>query len=166
MASVNKVILLGNVGKDPDVRYLDNNVSVANFTLATTERGYTASNGTTIPDKTEWHNIVAWRGLADIAERFIRKGSQIYVEGKIRSRSWDDKEGNKRYITEIYADSIELLGNRKTQETGDGNTAAAKPQPAVAATNPAATSTSAPATAAPAQSQPISANADEDDLPF
>ena len=110
--AINKVILLGNVGKDPEVRYLDNGVSVANFTLATSERGYTAANGTQVPEKTEWHNIVAWRGLAQIAERFVRKGTQIYIEGKIRTRSYDDNTGNKRYITEIFADNIELLGRK------------------------------------------------------
>ena len=81
--SVNKVILIGNVGKDPDVRYLENNVCVANFTLATTERGYTTQSGIQIPDKTEWHNIVVWRGLAEIAEKYVRKGTQLYIEGKI-----------------------------------------------------------------------------------
>ena len=134
--AINKVILLGNVGKDPDIRYLDNGVSVANFTLATTERGYTAANGTQIPDKTEWHNIVAWRGLAQIAERYIRKGSQLYVEGKIRTRSYDDNTGNKRYVTEIYADNIELLGKRgdsnfepSADNRGAESFAAPKPKP-------------------------------------
>jgi len=121
--AINKVILLGNVGKDPEVRYLDNGVSVANFTLATSERGYTAANGTQVPEKTEWHNIVAWRGLAQIAERFVRKGSQIYIEGKIRTRSYDDNTGNKRYVTEIFADNIELLGRK----SDGGNFDAAAP---------------------------------------
>ena len=85
--SVNKVILIGNVGKDPDVRYLENNVCVANFTLATTERGYTTQSGIQIPDKTEWHNIVVWRGLAEIAEKYVRKGTQLYIEGKIRTKT-------------------------------------------------------------------------------
>lgn len=114
--SVNKVILVGNVGKDPEVRYLEKNVAVANFTLATTERGYTMQNGTQVPDRTEWHNIVAWRGLAEIAEKYIRKGSQLYIEGKIQSRSWE-KDGVKRYTTEIYAENIQLLGKRL--ETGE-----------------------------------------------
>ena len=109
---VNKVILIGNVGKDPEVRYLDNNVAVANLTLATTERGYTQENGTVVPDRTEWHNIVLWRYLAEVAEKYVRKGSQIYIEGRIRTRTWDDKEGNKRYTTEIYADNMKLLGKR------------------------------------------------------
>lgn len=109
--SVNKVILLGNVGKDPEVRYLEKNVAVANFTLATTERGYTLQNGTQVPERTEWHNIVAWRGLAEVAEKYIRKGIQLYIEGKIQTRSWE-KDGIKRYTTEIYADTIQLLGKK------------------------------------------------------
>jgi single-strand DNA-binding protein len=84
----------------------------ANFPLATSERGYTAANGTQVPERTEWHNIVCWKGLAQIVEKFIRKGTQVYVEGKIRSRSYEDQNGMKRYITEIYADSIEILSRR------------------------------------------------------
>ena len=109
--SVNKVILVGHVGKDPEVRYLEKEVAVANFTLATTERGYTLQNGTTVPDRTEWHNIVAWRGLATLAEKYIKKGSQIYVEGKIQTRTYE-KDGIKRYTTEIYAETIQLLGKK------------------------------------------------------
>ena len=109
--SVNKVILVGNVGKDPEVRYLDKNVAVANFTLATTERGYTMQNGTQVPDRTEWHNIVAWRASAEYAEKYIRKGSQLYVEGKIQTRSWE-KDGIKRYTTEIYVENFQLLGKK------------------------------------------------------
>lgn len=115
--SINKAILVGNVGRDPEIRHLDKNVSVANFTLATTERGFTMQNGTQIPERTEWHNIVAWRGLADLAEKYIRKGSQLYIEGKIQTRSWE-KEGIKRYTTEIYADTIQLLG-KKPEHTSE-----------------------------------------------
>lgn len=107
--SVNKVILVGNVGKDPDVRYLENQNRVASFPLATTERGYALPNGTTVPDRTEWHNIVVWRNLAEYAERYIVKGTLLYIEGKIRTRSYDDKSGIRRYITEIYADTINVL---------------------------------------------------------
>ena len=109
--SVNKVILVGHVGKDPEVRYLDKDVAVANFTLATTERGRTLQNGTQIPERTEWHNIVAWRGLAEIAEKYIRKGTQLYIEGKLQTRTWE-KDGIKRYTTEIYAETINLLGKK------------------------------------------------------
>lgn len=110
--AVNKVILIGNVGKDPDVRYYDNGTAVANFTLATTERGYTAANGTQVPDRTEWHNIVCWRGLAKIVEQYVRKGAQLYITGKLRYRSYDDNQGIKRYVTEVFADELELLGRR------------------------------------------------------
>lgn len=122
--SVNKVILVGNVGKDPEVRYLEKNVAVANFTLATTDRAYTLQNGTQVPERTEWHNIVAWRGLAEIAEKYIRKGSQLYVEGKLQTRSWE-KDGIKRYTTEIYAETIQLLG--KKPETTEAVGVAATP---------------------------------------
>lgn len=115
--SVNKVILLGNVGKDPDVKHFDNGTAVASFSLATTEKGYTAQNGTTIPDRTEWHNIVCWRGLAKVAEQYVKKGSQLYIEGKIRSRSYDDANGVKRYVTEIYVDNLELLGGKQNQNS-------------------------------------------------
>ena len=144
--SINKAILVGNVGKDPEVRYLEKNVAVANFTLATTERGYTMQNGTQVPDRTEWHNIVAWRGLAELAEKFIRKGTQLYVEGKIQTRSWE-KEGVKRYTTEIYAETIQLLGKRPEQ--GDATNGIPATQPAVA----------------PTEQPPIPGSTD-DDLPF
>ena len=110
--SVNKVILIGNVGKDPDVRYLDSGVAVATFSLATTERGYTLQNGTQVPDRTEWHNIVLWRGLAQTAEKYVHKGDKLYIEGKIRSRSYDDQNGVKRTIVEIFADNMEMLTPR------------------------------------------------------
>lgn len=110
--SVNKVILIGNVGKDPDIKYIDKNICVASFPFATTEKAYTTSNGAQIPEKTEWHNIVLWRGLAEIAEKYVRKGAQLYIEGKIRTRSWDDQNGIRRYVTEIYGDNVMLLGKR------------------------------------------------------
>ncbi|PZX16913.1 single-strand DNA-binding protein [Breznakibacter xylanolyticus] len=109
--SVNKVILLGNVGKDPEVRYLDNNNVVARFPLATTERGYTGRDGRQIPDRTEWHNIVVWRGLAQVVEKYVKKGTQLFIEGKIRTNSYE-KDGIKRYSTEIYVDNLTLLGRR------------------------------------------------------
>ena len=114
--SVNKVILIGNVGKDPDVRYLDNGVAVATFSLATTERGYTLQNGTQVPDRTEWHNIVLWRGLAQTAEKYVHKGDKLYIEGKIRSRSYDDQNGVKRNIVEIFADVMEMLTPRSAAQ--------------------------------------------------
>ena len=115
--SVNKVILIGNVGKDPDVRYLDSGVAVATFSLATTERGYTLQNGTQVPDRTEWHNIVLWRGLAQTAEKYVHKGDKLYIEGKIKSRSYDDQNGVKRTIVEIFADNMEMLTPRGASQT-------------------------------------------------
>jgi single-strand DNA-binding protein len=115
--SVNKVILVGNVGKDPEVRYLEGGSSVANFSLATTEF-YKNKSGEKV-SQTEWHNIVAWRHLAELSEKYINKGRQLYIEGRITTRSWEDKDGNKRYTTEIVAGSIQLLG-RKSDETGSG----------------------------------------------
>ena len=108
MSSVNKVILIGNVGNDPEVRYLDRGVAIANFPLATTERGYIMQNGTQVPDRTEWHNIVLWRNLAEWSERFLRKGMKVYVEGKLQTRSWE-KEGQRRSKTEIIVENIQIL---------------------------------------------------------
>lgn len=122
--SVNKVILIGNVGRDPEVRYLDKDVAVANFPLATSE-SYTAKNGEKVTT-TEWHNIVIWRGLAKVVEQYVKKGDRLYLEGRIRARQWDDKEGNKRYTTEIYADNMEMLGGRS--QTGGAEKQQAKPQ--------------------------------------
>lgn len=113
--SVNKVILLGNVGRDPDVRYPAQGQIIATFSLATSDRAYTNSNGVQVPERTEWHNIVMWGRNAEIAERYIRKGTKLYIEGKLRTRMWEDKNAIKRYVTEIYVDSFELLGNRPAQ---------------------------------------------------
>lgn len=124
---INKVILVGRVGKDPEVRHLDNNMVVARFTLATNE-SYKNKNGEKITN-TEWHNIVVWRALAEIAGKYVRKGTMLYVEGKIRTRSWDDKDGNKRYTTEIDADNFQMLSSRNEDSPGtnvtvsSGNTA-------------------------------------------
>ena len=110
MAGVNKVILIGNLGADPEVKYLDSGVAVANFSLATTE-SYKNKEGERV-SQTEWHNIVLWRGLAEVAEKWLKKGSSVYVEGKIRNRKWEDKEGNTRYTTEILGDNITMLGKK------------------------------------------------------
>ena len=121
--ALNKVMLIGNVGNDPEIRYLDSNpqspqgnAKVASFRLATTER-YRDRNGET-RENTEWHNIVAWRSNADLVERFVRKGSQIYIEGKLRTRQWTDQTGNKRFTTEVQADNIQLLGKRPDAPQG------------------------------------------------
>lgn len=115
--SLNKVQLIGNVGKDPDVRYLDSGVAVATFPLATTDRAYTLANGTQVPERTEWHNIVLWRGLAETAEKYVRKGDKLYLEGKIRTRSYDDQNGIKRYVVEIFGDNMEMLTPRNTAQS-------------------------------------------------
>ena len=115
MAGVNKVILIGNLGKDPEIRYLDNGVAVANFSLATTEN-YKNKEGERV-SQTEWHNIVLWRGLAEVAEKWLKKGSSVYVEGKIRTRKWEDKDGNIRYNTEILGDNMTMLGGKLSSET-------------------------------------------------
>jgi single-strand DNA-binding protein len=109
---VNKVILVGNVGKDPDVRHLDSGVSVANFPLATSETYRNKENQKVT--NTEWHNIVVWRGLAEVVEKYVKKGDPLYLEGKIRTRSYDDKDGNKKYITEIFADNMQMLGSKQS----------------------------------------------------
>lgn len=117
MSGVNKVILIGNLGKDPEVRTLDNGSKVANFSLATSE-SYKNKEGQKVTE-TEWHNIVLWRKLADIAELFLNKGSKVYIEGKIKTRAWDDKDGNKRYTTEIMGDSLTMLGKREEAENAN-----------------------------------------------
>lgn len=113
--SVNKVILIGNVGKDPEIRHLDSNVSVASFSLATSEV-YNNKAGEKVT-QTEWHNIVCWRNLANIAEKFIHKGSQVYIEGRIRSRSYDTADGVKKTAYEIYADEVRLLDRKAGNST-------------------------------------------------
>lgn len=113
MAGVNKVILVGHLGKDPDVRYLEGNVTVASFPLATTD---TYNKDGKRVEQTEWHNIVMWRGLADIAAKYLQKGRLVYIEGKLRTRNYEDKEGVRRYITEVVADNFTLLGRKSDFE--------------------------------------------------
>ena len=151
--SVNKVILIGNVGRDPEVRYLDSGIAVASLPLATTDRAYTLANGTQVPERTEWHNLVLWRGLAETAEKYVHKGDKLYVEGKIRTRSYDDQNGAKRYVTEIFVDSMEMLSPRGTVAPG-----AAAPQPGMSQGAPAQPMAQSQAT--PAQDNTT------DDLPF
>ena len=171
--SLNKVMLIGNVGRDPEIRYIDNsgNAKVASFTLATTER-YRDRNGE-MKENTEWHNIVAWRNSADIVERFVKKGTQLYIEGRIRTRSWDDQSGNKRYTTEILADNLQLLGRKADNPASQGGYQA-QPQGGYGA--PAQNSYqqnsyqqhSQPAYQQPVQQPQSAASEDlpEDDLPF
>jgi single-strand DNA-binding protein len=114
MAGINRVILIGNLGKDPDIMTFDNGIKKASFSLATTE-SYKNKEGNRV-DQTEWHNIVLWRGLADIAERYLHKGSQIYLEGKIRTRSYE-QDGIRKYITEIFGDNMTMLGGRRSDSS-------------------------------------------------
>jgi len=144
--SINKAILVGNVGKDPDIRHLDSGVAVATFPLATSET-YVAKSGEKVTT-TEWHNIVLWRGLADVADKYVRKGKQLYIEGRIRTRSYEDKDGQKKYITEIYGDVMKMLGSRD--------------QPAPAPVEfPSKTEFKTPET-----EEPDFVNGSDDDLPF
>lgn len=115
---MNKVMLIGNVGQKPDVHYYNADEAVAQVRLATTERGYKLPNGTQVPERTEWHNLVFFRQLAKIVDQYVNKGDKLYVEGRIRYRSYDDKQGIRRTIAEINVDSMELLTPRPTQEAG------------------------------------------------
>jgi len=131
MASLNKVMLIGNLGRDPEIRYTPDGSPVANFSLATTD--YWTDKSGTKQERTEWHNIVAWTRLADLSKRFLTKGKQVYVEGRLRTREWTDRDGNKRRTTEIVASQMVLLGSRG--ETVE-HTPAAAPQPSAGYTEP------------------------------
>ena len=146
-SSLNKALLIGHLGKDPEIRYTADGSPVANFSLATNEV-WTDKNGTR-QERTEWHNIVAWSKLADLAKRYLTKGRQVYVEGRIRTREGDDREGNKRRTTEIVASALVLLGSR-----AEGQEAAAAPAAAVQRTA--------------AEGEPVLADAaiTDDDIPF
>lgn len=166
---VNKVILVGNVGIDPEVRTTEGGVKVARIRLATTERLFDRQ-ANEAKEHTEWHTITLWRGLADVVDRYVRKGTQIYVEGRLRTREWMDKDNNKRYTTEVLADVMNLLGRRADNPAAEGApsaygaagtssygaSAAAQQAPRPAAQQPAA---------APAQAPAVPAE-DPDDLPF
>ena len=131
---MNKALLIGNVGKDPEVRYYEQDQAVAQVTLATTERGYTLQNGTQVPDRTEWHNVVFYRGMAKVVERYVSKGDKLFVEGKIRNRSYDDQKGVRRYITEIIAENMEMLsprGNTTPTTTTTSPATVTEPEPVV-----------------------------------
>ncbi len=114
---MNKVMLIGNVGKEPEVKYIDRGVCVASLLLATTERGYKLQNGTEVPERTEWHNVVLWRGLAEIVDKYVHKGDKLFIEGQIHTRTYEDRNGIRRSVTEIWAESLEML-SPKTQGTG------------------------------------------------
>ena len=119
---MNKVMLIGNVGKEPEVQYVDAGVCVASVTLATTERAYKLQNGTEVPERTEWHNVVLWRGLAEVVEKYVHKGDKLFIEGQIHTRSYDDRNGIRRYVTEIWAESLEMLSPKPQQTPVEPNT--------------------------------------------
>lgn len=106
---MNKVMLIGNVGQEPEVRYVDAGVAVAKLTLATTERGYTLQNGTQVPDRTDWHRIILWKRLAEVVEKYVHKGDKLYIEGRLRYSTYDDKNGIRHNLTEIWAENMEML---------------------------------------------------------
>lgn len=174
---VNKVILIGNVGMDPEVRTTESGVKVARLRLATTERLFDRQANET-REHTEWHTVTLWRGLADVVDRYVRKGSQIYIEGRLRTRDWMDKDNNKRFTTEILADTMNLLGRRSDNPGSDGASYGQTPASASYAQQQAAPAASAPAQSAASQAsayaQPQAAPApapampadDPDDLPF
>ena len=126
---MNKVMLIGNVGADPVVRYLDGGVCVAQVRLATTERGYTLQNGTQVPDRTEWHDVIFWRGMAETVEKYVHKGDKLFIEGKIQSRTYIDKSGVQRRVVEIMAENMEMLTPRSSQAPADATQPAQAPQP-------------------------------------
>lgn len=125
---MNKVMLIGNVGVDPEVRYVDADKPVARIRLATTERGYTLQNGTQVPEHTDWHTLVFYRQLAKVVERYVHKGDKLYVEGRLRYRAYDTQKGERRYVTEIYVDNMEMLSPKPQTGTITPETAA-EPQP-------------------------------------
>lgn len=123
---MNKVMLIGNVGKEPDVHYYDADQAVAKVSLATTERGYTLKNGTQVPDRTDWHNLLFYRQLAKVVEQYVHKGDKLYIEGRLRYSTYDDQQGKRRYVTEILVENMEML-TPKAKQSND--TQASAPQP-------------------------------------
>lgn len=117
---MNKVMLIGNVGRDPEVRYVDRDMPVARISLATTERGYTLQNGTTVPDRTDWHTVILWRRLAKVVEEYVHKGDKLYIEGRLRYTVYNDKQGVRRTATEIWAENMEMLSPKMQQPSSSG----------------------------------------------
>lgn len=160
MASVNKVILIGNLGKDPEVRHLEGGVAVARFPIATSET-FKDKNGDR-QERTEWHNIVVWRGLAEVAEKYLKKGQSVFIEGKIRTNSYQDKEGQQRYSTEIVADNMTMLSPR---ESGQSNGGGGNYQSSASSQQQAPAQSSSSSAAKPGNA-PAFQNDEPDDLPF
>ncbi|MES2733322.1 MAG: single-stranded DNA-binding protein [Bacteroidota bacterium] len=152
MAGVNKVILVGNLGKDPEVRHLDGDKKVAKFPLATTE-AYRDRNGQRV-ENTEWHNVEFWGSITEVIEKYLKKGSQVYIEGKLRTRSYEDKEGVKKYVTEVIGQNLTLIGGKPTDSPGEGNY------------SEAAASNASKGSRVNETSPPFVTNNDVDDLPF
>lgn len=161
---INKVILVGNVGMDPEVRTTESGVKVARIRLATTERLFDRQANET-KEHTEWHTVTLWRGLADVVDKYVRKGSQLYIEGRLRTREWTDKDNQKRYTTEIMADDMKLLGRRGDNQQPQQQPSYSSSQNSGGYSRPAQAPAQAPAPQP--QQQPIAAPAeDPDDLPF
>lgn len=163
---VNKVILIGNVGMDPEIRTLESGVKMARLRLATTERIPDRQNNTW-RDHAEWHTVILWRNTADTVDRYVKKGTQLYIEGRLRTREWTDKDGNKRYTTEIMADTMNLLG-RRTESAEGGQTGYSAPQSAPSSMGYVAHPQANYAAQAPAATpaQPVMPDEDPDDMPF
>jgi single-strand DNA-binding protein len=125
--SLNKVLLIGNAGRDPEIRHLETGVAFVTLSIATTER-YKDRNSGEMKEHTEWHTVVFWRGLAELVERHVRKGSQLFIEGRLRSRSWEDQSGQKRYVVEIMADTLRLLGRRPDGQENRGGVVVPTPE--------------------------------------
>jgi len=159
MASVNKVILIGNLGKDPEVRHLEGGVAVARFPIATSE-SFKDKSGQK-QERTEWHNIVVWRGLAEVAEKYLKKGNSVYIEGRLRTNNYQDKDGVQRYSTEIVADNMTMLGGRNDNGGGGGNY-----QEAAAASTASSGSSNFAASSGSAGGASAFQNDEPDDLPF
>ena len=168
---INKVILVGNVGQDPEIRYtgdVNNGAKVATIRLATTERYRDRNNN--LQEHTEWHNVVAWRGQADLVEKYVKKGTQLYIEGSLRSRTWEDQTGAKRYAIDIVANTIQLLGRRQDNQQQNGYNAPSQP----AYQQPAQQTYQQPGVQQPAYQQPVQQaqtkpfvnEEPSDDLPF
>ncbi len=162
--SVNKVILVGNVGKDPEVRYLEKGVAVAKFPLATSET-YKGKDGEKVTT-TEWHNIVLWRGLAETVEKYVKKGSQLYIEGKIRTRSYDDKDGNKRYVTEIVADLMQMLGKKSDSGSDEAHDRSAESGQKFSSPRQENTASGSSSDGQGHDTFDNTSSSDDDDLPF
>lgn len=153
MSGVNKVIIVGRLGKDPEVRHLENGASVANFSVATSEV-YKDRNTGERKEQTEWHNVVLWRGLAEVAEKYLTKGDMVYVEGKLRTRSWE-KDGVTRYTTEIVGDNMTMLSPKGSSEGGNNAGQSQNSQ-----------SSGASSSASSSQAADITVEDESDDLPF